>query len=102
MKNFLPFEAIERVELLAMANTTPDTLVKVGRPVVLACGHTVLTKARFRVKCPRCWQMMIRSLKDGSEDYDGFRRGLVRDEMEWLEDPMRSLNERTDLAGNFT
>lgn len=45
--------------------------------------------------------MLRRSIADGSEDYEGFRAGRVRDEMIWKADPCRQFNESTDLEGNF-
>jgi hypothetical protein len=53
----------------------------------------VYTRSIHRVRCPRCTEMLRRSLKDGSEDYEAFRKGDKRDQMIWDEDPCRILNE---------
>lgn len=70
--------------------------------VILGCGHKVYTRAQNRTVCPRCTEMLRRSIEDGQEDYDSFRKGLTQDRMVWRDDPLRQFNEPTDLAGNFT
>ena len=62
--------------------------------VDLACGHKAYTGAVNRAVCPRCTEMLRRSLQDGREDWDSFRKGLIEDHMEWPEDPCRQFNER--------
>lgn len=69
--------------------------------VHLACGHLTYTRARKSAVCPRCSEMLRRSIADGSEDWESFRQGKVRDRMIWREDPCRAFHEKTDLAGNL-
>jgi hypothetical protein len=96
-----PPERIVRSDhLLTIYN--PDVLLKeCKRFVDLACGHKAITSAVSKAVCPRCTEMLRRSIKDGSEDWDAFRNHGARDEMAWPADPMRQFNEPTDLSGNF-
>jgi hypothetical protein len=71
------------------------------RVVDLACGHKTLTAAWSRTACPRCTEMLRRSVDDGSVDYDAFRHHGGRDQMIWRDDPLRQFHEPTDLAGNI-
>ena len=78
--------------LLAVVNSNRRS-VFAPRVVILACGHRAITKNRKRMICPRCTEMLKRSLADGSEDYESFRDGRIHDSMEWEQDPCRRLNE---------
>jgi len=83
---------ISREPLITMANA--EKMIRERKFVVqLDCGHLVHTRAANRAICPRCTEMLRRSLIDGSEDYDGFRKGFVRDTMVWPDDPCRQFNE---------
>jgi hypothetical protein len=95
-------ERIVRIDVLAMLDN-PHLNILTGRIVDLACGHKHLTKASNKARCPRCHEMLRRSIKDGSEDYDSFRKGLVRDDMVWEADPLRIFHEtdyRDSLASH--
>lgn len=61
--------------------------------VQLACSHYHVTRNIRAAVCPRCSEMLRRSIEDGREDWDGFRNGNVRDWMEWPADPCRQFNE---------
>jgi len=102
-KNFLPKEEIMRTDFILMAFNQKKFNGKSGqkRPCDLACGHKVLTSAWNRTVCPRCVEMMKRSINGGEEDWDGFRHRGGNDTMIWREDPLREFNDRTDLAGTF-
>jgi hypothetical protein len=89
----MPLERIVGTDFLAMINSQHLSILTHGRVVDLACGHKLLTKLRKQARCPRCHEMLIRSIKDGSEDYDSFRKGLVRDDMIWEADTMRIFHE---------
>jgi hypothetical protein len=95
------FEKIVRHDVIASACNKDFVLKERKFFVVLACGHTALTGALNRARCLRCTEMLRRSIADGSEDYDSFRKGLIRDTMIWRNDPVRQFNEPTDLEGNF-
>lgn len=69
--------------------------------VDLECGHKMYTRNLNKAVCPRCTEMLKRSIEDGSEDWDGFRHHGKLNQMEWPEDPCRQFNERTNLAGEF-
>lgn len=88
-----PREKITGIDIwIAIHN--PDFQDPLGKMVVdLACGHKALTKSRTSMVCPRCTEMLRRSLADGSEDYESFRAGRQADNMEWLVDDCRQLNE---------
>ena len=70
------------------------------RIVILSCGHRAVATFRQgkKMTCPRCVQLMKQGL-----DYDLWinHRQTAFDGMVWREDPVRKLNEPTDLAGNF-
>lgn len=70
--------------------------------VDLACGHKAYTRNQNRMVCPRCTEMLRRSIADGGEDWESFRYRQGRDHMKWTKDPCRKFNEETDLAGNFS
>ncbi len=89
----MAFERIVETDVLAMIENPHLDIIKDGRVVDLACGHKLLTRAMNRARCPRCREMLRRSLLDGSEDYDSFRKGLVPDRMEWEGDTMRIFHE---------
>jgi hypothetical protein len=77
-------------------------LALLGQRVVdLACGHKALTKNRKKMICPRCTEMLRRSLATGKEDYESFRNGIVRDQMVWEDDPLRFLHE-SDIEDQLT
>lgn len=96
-----PLEKIIRGDVLAAAYNADKMLADRKFLVELACRHKAYTGALRRVRCLRCNEMLRRSVTDGSEDYESFRAGIIRDGMIWLDDPCRCFNERTDLAGNF-
>ena len=96
-----PKEKIVGIDELSLLYNYERFLEEGKRVVNLSCGHKVLTKNRLNVSCPRCTEMLKRSIETGEEDYDGYRNHGVRDDMVWKEDPCRMLNERTDLGGNF-
>lgn len=96
-----PPEPIIRSDHLLTA-FNPDVLLKKRKRFVdLACGHKAITAAISKAVCPRCTEMLRRSIHDGSADWDAFRNHGARDEMAWPADPMRQFNEPTDLAGRF-
>lgn len=66
----------------------------VRRIVRLACGHSAVTRNTKAMICPRCTEMLRRSIATGEEDYETFRHGNGTDRMEWADDPCRHLNER--------
>ena len=66
----------------------------VWRIVTLACGHSALTRNAKKMVCPRCTEMLCRSVATGEEDYETFRHGNGIDRMKWSDDPCRNLNER--------
>jgi len=97
-----PAERIVRIDLLALAFNSERMIRDRKRVVDLACSHVSYTAAVNKVRCPRCAEMLRRSLDGtGSEDYEGFRAGQVIDHMIWKADPCRQFNEPTDLEGNF-
>ncbi len=96
-----PLESIVRHDHMATAFNAKRILRERKFIVELACGHTVYTNAIDRCRCPRCCEMLRRSVLDGSEDYESYRSGLVRDNMTWHDDPCRQFNEKTDLGGVF-
>jgi hypothetical protein len=96
---FSPSEKIvERCPILGAFNA--DRNLRDGKFVMkLACGHHCYTRNINVSVCPRCTEMLRRSVTDGREDWDSFRKGLKTDTMEWPSDPCRQFNEQTDLAG---
>jgi predicted RNA-binding Zn-ribbon protein involved in translation (DUF1610 family) len=94
-------EEIVRHDVLASAFNQELVLKNRKFFVILACGHEIITGALNRARCPRCTEMLRRSCRDGSEDYDSFRKGLIPDTMIWRDDPCRMFNEKTNLAGEF-
>jgi hypothetical protein len=69
-------------------------MIKDGKFIVeLACGHTVYTRALNRTICPRCTEMLRRSIADGTEDWESFRYRNSLDLMVWPNDPCRQFNE---------
>lgn len=70
------------------------------RIVKLACGHNAITRNSRVMRCPRCTEMLKRSVATGEEDYESFRHRDALDFMIWPDDPCRAFNEPTDLAGN--
>jgi hypothetical protein len=92
-------ERIVRIDVMIMAfNVGRSALAP--RVVELECGHRAITKSRKRMICPRCTEMLRRSIADGSEDYVSFRNGNALDRMSWKEDPCYRFNEPHDLSGN--
>ena len=87
-------ERIVRTDYLVLA-LNPNLGVRGDkkRVVDLACGHSALTGASGTIICPRCTEMLRRSIVDGGADYEAFRRGAVRDDMVWPDDPCQQLNE---------
>lgn len=72
----------------------PDTCRRI---VNLACGHMAITRNQRIARCTRCEEMLRRSIgglsSERFEDYDSFRKGKIRDTMEWPDDPCRTFNE---------
>lgn len=96
-----PQEKVVRIDILLMA-LNKDVVDKGWVFYDLECGHKAKSKGyKRRMVCIRCTEILRRSIKDGSEDYESFRKGIVQDKMVWKDDPMRQFNEPTDLAGNF-
>lgn len=88
------FEKITGIDPFALIHNS-DLYFKTKKRVVhLACGHALLSSAHSRARCIRCEEMLKRSIETGEEDYDSFRNGRTADTMEWVDDPMRVLNER--------
>ena len=102
MKIITPSEKIVDRDVMAAAFNVDKMLRDRKFVVRLACGHRCYTRNLNRAVCPRCTEMLRRSIKDGREDWDNFRKGLKSDTMEWLDDPCRQFNEASDLAGNYT
>ena len=94
-------ERIVRTDMLATAYLRDACLKDEERIVDLECGHKAITAAFKRCVCLRCREMFKRSVGDGSEDWDAFRHIGKCDEMAWKDDPVRQLNEPTDLEGRF-
>lgn len=92
-------ERIVRTDIIATAFNR-NRLKGMARIVDLACSHKAVTSAFNRCICLRCKEMFRRSIADGSEDWDSFRHAGKPDQMAWKDDPVRGLNERTDLSGN--
>jgi hypothetical protein len=89
-----PLEKIVRMDVIAAIINAKRDIADMKFVVILACGHRAYVRAQHRAMCQRCREMLRRSLEDGSEDYIGFREGLVQDNMEWEKDPCRPYNER--------
>lgn len=101
MKANTPSERVVRVDHLAAAFNA-ERMLKDGKFLVdLACGHKAYTSALNKTRCPRCTEMLRRSIADGLEDYESYRKGLTQDHMIWRGDPCRQFNEPTDLSGRF-
>jgi hypothetical protein len=97
----MPLEKIVRVDHFAAVFNSDRMLRDRKFLVDLACGHKLYTGAKKQARCPRCCEMLRRSIADGSEYYESFRAWRIPDRMVWREDPSRQFNEKTDLAGNF-
>jgi hypothetical protein len=86
-------EKIVRTDVLSLV-LNQEPFLRTGKRIVdLACGHKTLTGAANRAACPRCREMLVRSLNGGGEDYDGFRHGNSPDRMVWPADPLRHEHE---------
>jgi hypothetical protein len=95
-------ERIKETDYLATAFNRDRLGTSMSRRiVVLECGHRAITRNAGSMICPRCTEMLRRSIETGEEDYETFRRGNMKDEMVWPSDPCRVFNEPTDLGGNF-
>lgn len=94
-------ERITSTDLLSLVLNGDEFLRTKRRVVDLACGHKTITAAAGQASCPRCQEMLQRSVDGGQEDYDAFRNHGARDRMIWRADPLRQFHEPTDLAGNF-
>lgn len=90
-----PREAIVRTDFLLMAFNTERFLKEKKRVVDLKCGHKAYTGALEHAVCPRCSEMLRRSINHEGEDYLSFRDGQRRDTMAWPDDPCRQFNEPT-------
>lgn len=88
-----PPEKIVKVDELLLIFNAERMLRDRKRVVELACGHLAYTGAVRQFICPRCTEMLRRSIEDGSEDYESYRKGLVRDLMVWPGDPCQRFNE---------
>jgi hypothetical protein len=95
-------EKIIRICELSMIFNYEKFLTTKKRVVDLACGHKAFTGNLERMVCPRCSEMLRRSISGDGEDYDSFRKGLTSDQMIWREDPLRCLNEPTNLSGEYS
>lgn len=91
-----PSKIIE-IDILATA-FNQGQLKKGERVVILSCRHRAVTTRRKRMDCPRCDQLMRHGF-----DFDSWIRGVTEgwDGLNWRQDPVRILNEHTDLNGNF-
>lgn len=88
-----PERIVARDHLITAFNA--EKMIRAGKFVVsLACAHLCYTRNQNTAVCPRCTEMLRRSVEDGREDWDGFRNGSVRDTMEWPADPCRQFNEK--------
>ncbi|MGY3581460.1 hypothetical protein ACVIGB_000470 [Bradyrhizobium sp. USDA 4341] len=96
-----PPEQIVSSEVFVMIFNAEKMIRDGKRLVNLACGHVAYGRALEKMVCPRCREMLRRSIEDGREDYEGFRHGNLPDVMVWPEDPCRQFNEPTDLGGNY-
>lgn len=96
-----PKEKIIRRDVIATAFNIDKMLKDKKFLVDLACGHKAYTGSINKCVCPRCNEMLRRSITDGSEDYESFRSGIIGDHMIWRDDPCRQFNEPTDLEDNF-
>lgn len=94
MRRTTPLENIVAHEHFITAFNLEKVLRDRKFVVQLACGHRVYTSAIYRAVCPRCTEMLKRSIEDGSEDYESFRQGKTSDTMRWSDDPCRQFNER--------
>jgi hypothetical protein len=94
-------ERIVRTDVLSLVVNGEEFLRTKRRVVDLACGHRTITAAQTKAACPRCREMLRRSITTGDEDYDTFRNRGGRDRMVWADDPCRTLNEPTDLSGRL-
>ena len=94
MKSKTPLERIVSRDHLAAAFNI-EKMLRDGQFIVdLACGHKTYTGNLHKATCPRCTEMLRRSIENGTEDWEAFRfRGRL-DTMEWLDDPCRQFNER--------
>lgn len=73
-----------------------EKMIREGKFIVdLACGHKTYTRNLNKATCPRCTEMLRRSIRDGIEDWESFRYRGALDTMEWPGDPCRQFNERS-------
>jgi hypothetical protein len=81
-----------------MATAANQKMLGKRRIVLLSCRHRVITSNTTYVNCERCARLMLEGM-----DYDGWLNGYLQgyDGMIWPADPLRMLNEKTDLLGNF-
>lgn len=62
-----PERIVAREHLIAAFNA--EKMIRAGKFVVsLACGHLCYTRNQNTAVCPRCSEMLRRSIKDGKED----------------------------------
>lgn len=94
-----PSERIVARDHLAAAFNSERMLRECKFIVDLECGHKTYTRNLNKAVCPRCTEMLRRSIETGKEDWDGFRHRGKLDQMEWPADPCRQFNERTNLTG---
>lgn len=94
MKYATPSERIVARDHIATAFNSEKMLQERKFVVDLACGHKVYTRNQNRAVCPRCTEMLKRSIEHGREDWEAFRYRNGRDTMEWPADPCRQFNER--------
>lgn len=95
-------ERIVETDHIATAFNREKLGASMSRRIVrLDCGHRAITRNAGAMVCPRCTEMLRRSVETGEEDFETFRKGSARDQMVWTADPCRVFNEPTDLGGNF-
>lgn len=91
---------ISRDHLAAAFNA--ERMIREGKFLVnLECGHKAYTRNLNKAACPRCREMLRRSIETGQEDWESFRKGLKRDTMEWPQDPCRQFNEQQIWRANL-
>jgi hypothetical protein len=95
-----PSERIVARDHLATAFNADKMLRDRKFIVDLACGHKIYTRNLNKATCPRCTEMLRRSIETGREDWETFRYQNGLDTMEWPNDPCRQFNERLDAPAN--
>lgn len=91
-----PSERIIRRDHLTAAFNAERMIRERKFIVDLACGHKTYTRNLNKAVCPRCTEMLKRSIENGREDWESFRKGIKRDTMEWPADPCRQFHENIE------